>query len=100
MQHRCPAPYKVRDMCGTSPAHVRNILTFIDTLPRFWTQLYQRKRCSKGAKGMRVSLFAKKKATANRAQKQTKLTERTLFQKVKTGDKIHHQEGTPRSVVP
>jgi hypothetical protein len=28
MLHRCPAPYKIRDMCGASAGHVRDILLF------------------------------------------------------------------------
>jgi hypothetical protein len=28
MLRRCPAPYKIRDMCGASAGHVRDILLF------------------------------------------------------------------------
>ncbi|MGZ3940175.1 MAG: hypothetical protein ACXVBK_15495, partial [Flavisolibacter sp.] len=28
LPRRCPAPYKIRDMCGTSAGHVRDILIF------------------------------------------------------------------------
>jgi len=34
MLRRCPAPYKIRDMCGTSAGHVRDIPSFVMAFPQ------------------------------------------------------------------
>ena len=39
MPHRCPAPYKIRDMCGTSAGHVRDILPLAGTFLTFYGHL-------------------------------------------------------------